>query len=65
MNLTKAFDTINNDLLIVNLLAYGFEKNALDLVYSYLKNRKQRVKIDTTFTNLRLILLVVYHRDQY
>ena len=29
---------------------YGFEKNTLDLVYSYLKNRKQRVKVNTTFS---------------
>ena len=28
-----------------------FGKNVLDLVYSYLKNRKQRVKINTTFSN--------------
>ena len=28
----------------------GFEKNALDLVFSYLKNRKQRVKLNTTFS---------------
>ena len=26
-------------------------KNALDLVYSYSKNRKQRVKINTTFNS--------------
>ena len=30
--------------------AYGFGKNVLDLVYGYLQNSKQRVKIDTTFS---------------
>ena len=50
MYLSKAFDTINYDLLIAKLLAYCFEKNALDLVYCFLKNEKQRVKINTTFS---------------
>ena len=50
MDLSQAFNTINYDLLITKLHAYGFEKNALDLVHSYLKNRKQRVKINTTFS---------------
>ena len=50
MDLSKALDTINYDLLIAKLHAYGFGKNALDLVYSYLNNRNQRVKINTTFS---------------
>ena len=29
----------------LKLQAFGFGENALDLVYSYLENRKQRVKI--------------------
>ena len=37
MGLSKAFDTINNELLID---AYAFNNNALELIYSYLKNRK-------------------------
>ena len=41
---------MNYDLLIARLHAYGFGKNTLDLVYSYFKNRKQRVKINTTIS---------------
>ena len=48
VDLSKTFDATNYDLLIAKLHAYSFGKNALDLVYSYLKNRKQRVKINTT-----------------
>ena len=50
MGFSKALDTINYDFLIVKLHAYGFGKKALDLVYSYLKNRKRRVKIKTNFS---------------
>ena len=50
IDLSKAFDSINYDLLIAKFYAYGFGKNALDLVYDYLKNIKHRVKINTTFS---------------
>ena len=49
MDLSKAFDTINYELLTAKLHAYGFGKEALKLILSYLKHRKQRVKINTTF----------------
>ena len=49
-DLSKVFDCIPHDLSIVKLVAYGFQKNALNLVYDYLSNRKQRVKINEEFS---------------
>jgi len=44
MDLSKAFDTINHELLIAKLHAYGFSRNSLALILSYLRNRFQHVK---------------------
>ena len=50
MDLSKAFDTLNHDLLIAKLGAYGFETDALRYMKSYLTNRKQRVRVNKTFS---------------
>ena len=50
MDLSKAFDCINHELLLAKLYAYGFSIEALTMIKSYLSNRKQRVKINTTFS---------------
>ena len=51
MDLSKAFDTINHQLLIAKLHAYGFSKNALRLLNTYLKDRWQRVKVESSFSS--------------
>ena len=55
MELSKAFDTLNHDLLIVKLGAYGFETDALRFMKSYFKNRKQRVRVNKTFSEWKRI----------
>ena len=37
MDFSKAFDTVNHDLLIAKLEAYGFSHSALSYMLSYLK----------------------------
>ena len=56
MDLSKAFDCIPHDLLIAKLYHYGFSKNSLKLIYSYLKGRRQCVKINNTESKFLTIL---------
>ena len=42
MDLSKAFDTINHNLLLAELKAYGFSNQVLRLLQSYLCSRFQR-----------------------
>ena len=48
-DLSKAFDCLHHGLLIAKLEAYGFEYSALKYIYSYLSNRKQRTKVNSSF----------------
>ena len=50
-DLSKAFDCLFHELLIAKLHAYDFSLPALKLVQSYLLNRKQRTKINGTYTS--------------
>ena len=45
MDLSKAFGTINHELLIAKIHAYGFSKESLDLILDYLFDRWKRTKI--------------------
>ena len=56
MDLSKAFDCIPYELLIAKIHAYGFDLNSLTFFYSYLKNRKQNVKINNTCSIFQILL---------
>ena len=57
MDLSKAFDTLNHNLLLAKLNAYGFSFNAIKFVQSYLSERFQRVNIKSNFSEWCKILL--------
>ena len=42
IDLLKAFDTLNHDILIAKIAAYGFSEESLKSKRSYLTNRWQR-----------------------
>ena len=52
-DLSRAIDCISHDLLITKLEVYGFEMLTLKFVYDYLKNRKQRTKINVSYSSWR------------
>ena len=55
-DLSKAFDCIDHELLIARLYAYGFDKNSLCFINSYLKGQKQRTKIISSYSPFAEIL---------
>jgi hypothetical protein len=46
IDLSKAFDTIDHNILIRKLKYYGFSTNSVNLVKDYLSNRRQYVEYD-------------------
>ena len=59
MDLSKAFDTTNHDLLTAKLRVHDFSKESLNLIKSYLTNKWQRTKLNTGFSKWTEILLGV------
>ena len=57
--LSKAFDCIPHQLLIAKLSAYGFDMKSIAFISAYIKNRKQKTKIGSTFSECLNILFGV------
>ena len=43
MDLSEAFDTLNQDLLLAKLRAYGFDRDSLKVFHSYLIKEYHKV----------------------
>ena len=55
MDLSKAFDTIDHNLLLAKMNAYGFSTKSLSFIKSYLTNRFQRCKISSSYSDWRKV----------
>ena len=61
MDLSKATQCIPQELLDAKLHAYSFNKKVLVFLYSFLKLRKQSVKINDTESFFQILLSGVNH----
>ena len=55
-DLSKAFDCLPHDIITAKLNAYGFDMKSLNFIYDYLRNRKQRTKIDNAHSSWQNVL---------
>ena len=49
-DLSKAFDCLSHELLAAKLSAYGVDISAIRLIYDYLTNQKQKLKIENHYS---------------
>ena len=61
MDMSKAFDSINHDMLLLKLRSLGVSPSTLEWFNSYLKGRYQYVRIGDAILSL-FHLTMVYHR---
>ena len=49
-DLSKVFDCLNHELLIAKINVYRFALTALKIVHDYLSDRKQRTRVNNSYT---------------
>ena len=54
-DLTKAFDTVDQEILLQKLKFYGFDNGSTALLSSYLMNRQQAVYVNGTFSKFHIL----------
>ena len=56
MDLSKTYDCLPHDFIIVKLEAYGLDTKSLRFIFDYLSSRKQRPKIGSAYSNWSKVL---------
>ena len=59
MDLFKAYDCVNHELIIPRLAPYRLNGGSLRLIQNYLSKRKQQVKIGSSLSEWLEIILVI------
>ena len=57
VDLSKAFNSLNHELLLAKLKAYGLDSKSVTFMKSYLTNRPQRCKINNSFSEWGKVLV--------
>ena len=58
-DLSKAFDCFNHELLIAKLNVYRFSLPALRLIHGYLLHRKQRIRVNNSYSEWLAVMFGV------
>jgi hypothetical protein len=64
MDLSKAFDCLPHNLLMLKLEAYSLSENSLKVLKSYLENRRQRIKIGNNYSEWKISCVDLF-KDQW
>ena len=64
MDPSRAFDSINQNLLVAKLEPYDFSGISLQLMRTYLKNCKQRVHVKRSFSESKNVNYMVLNADK-
>ena len=59
LDLSKAFDTVDHQLLLAKLPYYNFDKNTIDLLADYLKDRSIKVKVNGKLSEPKKLHFVI------
>ena len=56
MDLSKTFDTLNHEMLLVKLKAYGLDSNSITFMKSYFTSRLEQCKVNNSFSEWGKVL---------